>query len=441
MSDKKASELSASELLELAAEKLGIEGESLSDLEIGLASATQKLTCLELERRLNEEENSKPKKCPTCGTRCRVRVPSKERRLRTMSGDVVYRRNYHYCDGCSQGFYPRDNSLGIPQSGDVSLELERRLLDFSMNDPFEQGALRFSLHYSQPSSSNLLRRVFDRNAQKLDDSDEEWIQHAMKAPSKEPLSKTVVVESDGSMISTTQGWKEIKLGMVYNHQSDTTKKSQDEEKRSTPRFVATMAGIIEFEDMLEQALDSHCNERPKVVLWLGDGAKGFWNIAKRVCPSAIEILDWYHAISHAADCAKVLFDDSLMQELWVDNVKCQLKKKNGVEHILDDLEGCLFLAESESQRKAIKDLRRYYKNHQKRMDYHRYRKNGWPIGSGSIESAHRYVLQARMKRSGQHWSPKNADKMAKMRAAYITASPRNFHNALGNALKCSKLAA
>jgi hypothetical protein len=42
------------------------------------------------------------------------------------------------------------------------------------------------------------------------------------------------------------------------------------------------------------------------------------------------------------------------------------------------------------------------------MDYRRYRHNGWLIGSGPIEAAHRTVVQQRLKLSGQRWTIPNA---------------------------------
>ncbi len=40
------------------------------------------------------------------------------------------------------------------------------------------------------------------------------------------------------------------------------------------------------------------------------------------------------------------------------------------------------------------------------MQYHKYLKEGLLIGSGAIESAHKDVLQQRLKLSGQRWTMK-----------------------------------
>ena len=54
----------------------------------------------------------------------------------------------------------------------------------------------------------------------------------------------------------------------------------------------------------------------------------------------------------------------------------------------------------------------------------RYRAVGLPCGSGAVESAHRHVLQKRMKLAGQHWIPDRADRLAQLRAALYPAIRR-----------------
>ena len=50
------------------------------------------------------------------------------------------------------------------------------------------------------------------------------------------------------------------------------------------------------------------------------------------------------------------------------------------------------------------------------MDYKYYLEQGWFIGSGAIESAHRNVVQHRMKLNGQRWGSK-AQPILNLRAA------------------------
>jgi hypothetical protein len=64
------------------------------------------------------------------------------------------------------------------------------------------------------------------------------------------------------------------------------------------------------------------------------------------------------------------------------------------------------------------------------MNYRLLREEGLPIGSGAVESAHRHVLQTRMKRAGQRWSLRNARRIARLRAAYRTAGALGFYDAI-----------
>jgi len=56
--------------------------------------------------------------------------------------------------------------------------------------------------------------------------------------------------------------------------------------------------------------------------------------------------------------------------------------------------------------------------YEKKIKYFDYKKaidNGLPIGSGEIESSHRYVIQKRFKISGAWWRKENANAIINMR--------------------------
>ncbi|MDF9799416.1 hypothetical protein OKW21_004679 [Catalinimonas alkaloidigena] len=63
----------------------------------------------------------------------------------------------------------------------------------------------------------------------------------------------------------------------------------------------------------------------------------------------------------------------------------------------------------------LERLIRYYKRNQHRMYYGFYKERKLRIGSGVIKSAHREVIQHRLKRSGQRWSKTGAQQIAQLR--------------------------
>ena len=67
-------------------------------------------------------------------------------------------------------------------------------------------------------------------------------------------------------------------------------------------------------------------------------------------------------------------------------------------------------------KEKLNALLSYYQNNKMRMLYGSYRKNGYLVGSGPIESANRNVIQKRLKLSGQRWTEQGAQHMACLRA-------------------------
>ena len=61
------------------------------------------------------------------------------------------------------------------------------------------------------------------------------------------------------------------------------------------------------------------------------------------------------------------------------------------------------------------------------MDYKKYKQIGRGIiGSGAIESAHRTVVQNRMKQSGQRWSSTGEQNMLNLKVTYMNEKWSNI---------------
>ncbi len=74
----------------------------------------------------------------------------------------------------------------------------------------------------------------------------------------------------------------------------------------------------------------------------------------------------------------------------------------------------------ESQQK-LAQLITYLLNNLERIRYGTFPKQGYWIGSGAMEAAHRTLVQHPLKRSGQRWTPIGALKVVNLPAAYQSA--------------------
>lgn len=397
-------------------------------------AALRALTAL-LGRLPVEKTTGKP--CPKCGRRAPVKAIARDRGLRTMAGQLTLQRNYHYCERCRLGFYPRDRLLDLPEEGELTHEMEKRVLDFAVNDVYADCAARWGVHYRTPLSENLFRRVIARVGAQCENADQVLLHEQLK-PRGGGTDDHVVLTliSDGSFLPVRGGdesWKEAKVGVVYSH--DTRANAPVE---GTARYTAVVGSLGLYAPVLRDALTVAGIDDARDVVWLGDGAPYNWTLADQLAPDAIQILDWYHAVQHAVDCGKVLLgEESPWLPLWQSRAE-QLLADGEPKQLIAELMDCV--PEVERRRKdkadalaALDNLVGYYRKNAHRMRYRSYRAAGLPIGSGAGESAHRHVLQKRMKLAGQHWSLGNARRMGHLRAAYRTAGPARVYDAIQRA--------
>ena len=319
--------------------------------------------------------------------------------------------------------------MRLPKQGEVSDSMERRILDFGVNDTFESAAERWAIHYPMPISSNLVRRVIDRVGLRCEAAvSEAALQQACRPAAAEP-APALVVATDGSMLLTREeAWREAKVAVVAHLQRFADDVAHHDV--SSPRYAAVLGGKDEFSSAVAAALEVERADEVPLVAWLGDGAPGNWTLASKLCPLALQILDVIHAFQHGHDCGKALLGEAdPALPLW-DTRMQQLIDASQPDALIRELLDCLPLTTTDGQLAALDNLVAYFRTNEKRMQYVRFRELGLPVGSGIVESAHRHVLQARMKRAGQRWSLTRGRRMARLRAAYRTAGARRFHRVL-----------
>lgn len=218
---------------------------------------------------------------------------------------------------------------------------------------------------------------------------------------------------DGSFLFTDYGWKEIKVGRVF--QASPNNSCEFKWAMGPSEYVAQRGHYESFTSKFENLLDP---KSPCKKVFISDGASWITNWITKVYPDSLQILDFYHVceklatIPQLVSCKKGWFDEQKTQLLTgrIDLVCATIKELNSFE--------------------GKKELLNYLENNSFRMKYHEYRKKGLMISSGPIESSHRTVLQSRMKRSGQRWSNTGCDAMIKLRIAYQSGKKALITNTL-----------
>jgi len=220
--------------------------------------------------------------------------------------------------------------------------------------------------------------------------------------------EVLYVEADGSMILTREeGWSEVKVGRIFKS-GDCLHAPGKQGWISHSQYTAHLGGHKEFTKTLDALIDKYGN-LGKRLIFVSDGATWIKNWIEDAFPKAVSILDYYHACEHLHEFSKSLFTDKAKEKIWTDKQKEWLLKGK-VKTVISNIKRVGQNSVPANQ------LISYYSKNKNRMQYQDYVKMGCGIiGSGAIESAHRTVVQKRMKQSGQRWSWKGAQHMLNLR--------------------------
>jgi hypothetical protein len=224
-----------------------------------------------------------------------------------------------------------------------------------------------------------------------------------------PVSRDELLyaEADGGMILTRkEGWKEVKVGRLFKS-GDCIHADGKPGYISHSQYKAHLGNSKTFCRQMEDLIDAYQVAGDKLI-FISDGAPWIKNWVEDAYPKAISILDYYHAAEHLHEFAQKHFKDDIKRNRWAEKQK-ELLLQSKVGTVIKNIKK---LTDSKEALQLID----YYEANRQRMDYHKYKQIGAGIiGSGAIESAHRTVVQKRMKLSGQRWSGNGAQNMLNLR--------------------------
>ena len=181
--------------------------------------------------------------------------------------------------------------------------------------------------------------------------------------------------------------------------------------------VAPESGKNSFYQVLSMEIERLKTKYPDVTyLALADGAKSNWSYLQDKVQK--EILDFYHATEYLGKIAPSMAADA---KTWLEIVCHQLKnKKNGAKELLKDMKKKYKTLLDVPQKEALQTAICYYQNNLHRMDYAKYIKEGYPIGSGVTEAACKAVVKQRVSASGMRWSRGGIQEILILRALVCT---------------------
>ncbi len=140
------------------------------------------------------------------------------------------------------------------------------------------------------------------------------------------------------------------------------------------------------------------------------------------------LIDFFYLREYLTTAAEVVAGPK--KETWMEEKKTWLKENRWAD-VLESLRPFLESEEVPGKDAPVRACYRYIANRPNCLDYKAALAAGLPIGSGEIESAHRYVIQIRLKIAGAWWKIENASKMLALRVLRSNGEWEDYWGAQG----------
>lgn len=332
------------------------------------------------------------------------------KQVQTLVGWITVRRAYYACPQCGHGHCPLDAALGLRRDS-LSPGVRRLAGRFGALLPFAEAADSLAQAARVCVSASTVRAVTEAVGARQEQVVAAAIATAWEAgvPAvAEAPPQRLYVAMDGIRILGTDGaGREVKVGVVVP-----VRQRAAREWRQPASYVAGLEAAERFGPRLALEAQRRGLEGAGQVAVLGDGAEWIWNLAREHFPTAVHIVDWFHASERIWALGRALSGEGTAATTrWVEAQLARLAQGQAA-CLAREWQALPLRGEAALVRDAQVT---YFTNQAERMAYHRYRAAGWDIGSGMVESACKHLIGAREKGPGMRWSERGAQTVAAVR--------------------------
>ena len=296
-------------------------------------------------------------------------------------------------------------------SGGVTPRGEETLVRLSTWMPYAQAQeLLQDLVGIQVSKATARRRTLTTGEAALAVCEAEVERLKQEVPQAPSGADKQLLSADGAMVHLVGGeWAEVKTLVM----GEVTRNKRGE---VCTRQVSSFSRLADAEGFAEAALlETHRRglERAAAVCAVQDGAEWLQGLVDYHRADAVRILDFAHAASAISDIGEaVQAAGGRLPARWLTAVLHRLKHQ-GPARMLTHLARVTAHYPSPAAQEKLS----YLQKREAHMQYPTYQQAGWPIGSGSVESANKGVVEARLKGAGMRWERQNVNPMLVLRNA------------------------
>lgn len=311
------------------------------------------------------------------------------------------------------GFFPLDEELEL-LPGKLTPKGYEQLVRVSSWMPFRRAVEMFG----EFTGIKVSKIVSQRNTEKagavyegIQKAEVEWLQKKMPRAAVHP--QKLQISADGAMVPLLHGvWAEVKTLVIGEVQPAVREKGEMVVHTRKLSYFSRKVSSEEFETASLGEMHRRGVANAKAVAAVMDGAEWEQSFTDYHCPRAVRILDFAHAAEHVNPVGEFLYGEHTAEsQAWLKERLHQLKYE-GPKKLLLEMQK---LQKKYPQDKLITGNFAYLKKREKQIQYPTFQAQGWPIGSGIVESGNKLVVEARLKGAGMHWAEQHVNPMLALR--------------------------
>ncbi len=315
-------------------------------------------------------------------------------------------------------FSPLDEELQL-LPGQLTPHLHEQLVRVSTWMPFPRAVREFEWFTHVPVPESLARRLTEAAGAAHVELETAAVTHLEQTQPVPPEGPAIqLLSPDGAMVPLVGGeWGEVKTLVIGTVHPPTCEKGEMVVQTTDLSYFSRLADAEEFGRLSLVEVHRRGVERAQQVCAVSDGALWAQGLIDLHRADAMRILDFPHAAEHVTQAGAVVHgEDTPALHTWVEAQLHELKH-GSPDRVLAHLQQLYQDATQRglAQAEVIQKSWEYLQKRRAQIAYADFQAQGYPIGSGVVESGNKLVVEVRLKGAGMHWARQHVNPMLALR--------------------------
>ncbi len=314
------------------------------------------------------------------------------------------------------GFSPLDDELEL-LPGSLTPRLQESLARLSTWIPSFAKAAGELAYFTQVTVSKAtatrITEAAGAAAVAVQTAEVDRIERAYPTPPVQP--DTLLVSADGAMVPLCGGaWAEVKTLAIGEVAPPVVEQGAPVVHTKHLSYFSRLTDSTTFERLALGEMHRRGVTEARRVAAVMDGAVWLQGFVDLHCPEAIRILDFPHAVEYLHAMGETTGAAGRLLPAHIVSQLAHDLKHVGPEAVLATLRP---LVAAHPEVPELATQLGYLEKRAAQLAYPQFQAAGLPIGSGSVESAHTVVVEARLNGAGMRWARANVNPLLALRNA------------------------